>query len=79
LYQIYGSENVTPTFHWIMHMGDQIRRFGPVHGFWTYLFERLNKLLKGFTTNGHKSGVMEVTFARELKREMSLSRLVSTF
>ncbi|KZT54921.1 hypothetical protein CALCODRAFT_510434 [Calocera cornea HHB12733] len=73
--EIYGAENVTPTFHWILHMAAQIRRFGPVHGFWTYLFERLNKLLKGFATNGHKGGAMEVTFARELKREISLSRL----
>ncbi|EJT97827.1 hypothetical protein DACRYDRAFT_24787 [Dacryopinax primogenitus] len=28
-------------------MGEQVRRFGPVHGFWTFMFERLNKLLKG--------------------------------
>ncbi|KZO90608.1 hypothetical protein CALVIDRAFT_568941 [Calocera viscosa TUFC12733] len=73
--EIYGAANVTPTFHWITHMPEQIRRYGPVHGFWTFLFERLNKVLKGFQTNGHKGGVTEITFAREFKREMSLGRI----
>ncbi|KZO95468.1 hypothetical protein CALVIDRAFT_564871 [Calocera viscosa TUFC12733] len=72
---IYGSHNVTPTFHWLTHMGDQIRSYGPVHGFWTFIFERLNKLLKQFNTNGHGGGEMEVTFAREFKRYVSLLRL----
>ncbi|EJU01672.1 hypothetical protein DACRYDRAFT_16285 [Dacryopinax primogenitus] len=73
--QIYGEANVTPTFHWITHMAEQIRCFGPVHGFWTFLFERLNKVLKGYETNGHKGGEAELTFAREFKRETGLSRL----
>ncbi|KZO98187.1 hypothetical protein CALVIDRAFT_479145, partial [Calocera viscosa TUFC12733] len=75
--KIYGASNVTPTFHWITHMAAQIRRYGPVHGFWTFVFERLNKFLKAFNTSGHKGGVVEVTFAREFKREISLTRMVS--
>ncbi|KZT50088.1 hypothetical protein CALCODRAFT_488967 [Calocera cornea HHB12733] len=55
----------------------KIRRYGPVHGFWTFLFERLNKVLKAINTSGHKGGVVEVTFAREFKREMSLTRMCS--
>ncbi|KZT50540.1 hypothetical protein CALCODRAFT_444472 [Calocera cornea HHB12733] len=77
-HQIYGAQNVTPTFHWVTHMGDQVRRYGPVHGFWTFLFERLNKVLKTCQTNGHKGGAVELTFAREFKREMVLVRMVST-
>ncbi|KZO93028.1 hypothetical protein CALVIDRAFT_529810 [Calocera viscosa TUFC12733] len=73
--EIYGAANVTPTFHWLVHMAAQIQRYGPVHGFWTFLFERLNKDLKGFQTNGHKGGVTEITFAREFKRKMSLGRI----
>ncbi|KZT51686.1 hypothetical protein CALCODRAFT_423135, partial [Calocera cornea HHB12733] len=66
--QIYGPTSVTPTFHWLTHMPEQVRRYGPVHGFWAFLFERLNKLLKSFNTNNHQGGEMEVTFAREFKR-----------
>ncbi|KZT57362.1 hypothetical protein CALCODRAFT_508810 [Calocera cornea HHB12733] len=55
----------------------KIRRYGPVHGFWTFLFERLNKVLKAINTSGHKGGVVEVTFAREFKREISLTRMCS--
>jgi hypothetical protein len=58
-------------------MPEQVRRYGPVHGFWTFLFERLNKLLKSFNTNGHQSSEMEVTFAREFKRYVMLLRTVS--
>ncbi|EJU01062.1 hypothetical protein DACRYDRAFT_39912, partial [Dacryopinax primogenitus] len=67
---IYGSNNITPTFHWTMHMPMQIRHFGPVHRCWTFLFKRLNKVLKMINTSGHKGGVVEVTFAREFKREI---------
>ncbi|KZO96677.1 hypothetical protein CALVIDRAFT_481011, partial [Calocera viscosa TUFC12733] len=74
---IYGASNVTPTFHWITHLAAQIHRYGPVHGFWTFIFERLNKFLKAFNTSGHKGGVVEVTFAREFKREISLTCMVS--
>ncbi|KZT60353.1 hypothetical protein CALCODRAFT_533217, partial [Calocera cornea HHB12733] len=70
LLQIYGVSNVTPTFHWVTHMPAQIRRYGPVHSFWTFLFERLNKVLKAINTSGHKGGVVEVTFAREFKHEI---------
>ncbi|EJU03312.1 hypothetical protein DACRYDRAFT_115499 [Dacryopinax primogenitus] len=73
--QIYGAENATPTMHWVTHMPEQIRRYGPIHGFWTFLFERLNKVLKNVPTNGHKGGTIEISFARAFKREMSLARM----
>ncbi|KZT60267.1 hypothetical protein CALCODRAFT_480790 [Calocera cornea HHB12733] len=73
--QIYGSKCVTPTFHWLTHMDAQIRRYGPVHGFWTYLYERLNKVMKTYRTNNHGGGELEVTFSREWKREMMIARL----
>ncbi|KAF7372087.1 alcohol dehydrogenase [Mycena venus] len=40
---------VKPNFHYITHIFQIIRDFGPVYGFWTFLFERLNKLLKATT------------------------------
>ncbi|EJU02782.1 hypothetical protein DACRYDRAFT_36495, partial [Dacryopinax primogenitus] len=63
--QIYGMLNVTPTFHWITHMDEQFAGYGPAHGWWTFLFKQLNKLLKQFKTNHHGGGEMEVTFAHE--------------
>ncbi|EJT96844.1 hypothetical protein DACRYDRAFT_30212, partial [Dacryopinax primogenitus] len=62
---IYGSENVTLMFHWLMHMPDQIWLFSTLNGFWTFLFKRLNKILKSIETNGHKHGMLEITFAHE--------------
>ncbi|MCP6657865.1 hypothetical protein NL521_28435, partial [Klebsiella pneumoniae] len=58
------------------HIFDQIRDYGPVYGFWTYLFERLNKLLKSYSSNNHAGGELEVTFFREFWRETRLRRMV---
>ena len=29
-----------PNHHWALHLPDQLRDFGPVYGFWTFLGER---------------------------------------
>ncbi|EJU02722.1 hypothetical protein DACRYDRAFT_15351 [Dacryopinax primogenitus] len=75
--EIYGEINVTPTFHWVTHMAAQVRCFGPAQGFWTFLFEHLNKVLKTIRTNRRKRGGVELTFAQEFKRELSISRLTT--
>ena len=67
---------VKPNFHYITHIIDQIRDFGPVYGFWTYLFERLNKMLKSYAVNNHGEGELEVTFMREYMRETRLRSMV---
>ena len=36
--------------------------FGPVAGFWTYIFEQLNKTLKSQKHNNHGRGVLEMTW-----------------
>lgn len=59
-----------------MHTPECIRDFGPLHGFWTFLFERLNKVLKGYSTNNHSGGEVEATFFREFHRSVLTSRLV---
>ncbi|KAJ7470860.1 hypothetical protein FB451DRAFT_1472522 [Mycena latifolia] len=53
-----------------------IRDFGPLYGFWTFLFERLNKLLKSYDTNNHGDGELEVTFFREFHRDANLREVV---
>ncbi|KAL5512094.1 hypothetical protein ACEPAG_3615 [Sanghuangporus baumii] len=37
-------EDVKPNFHWVVHLFDQIYDYGPVYSFWTFIFERLNKV-----------------------------------
>jgi hypothetical protein len=70
---------VKPNFHYITHIFQIIRDFGPVYGFWTFLFERLNKLLKSYDTNNHADGELEVTFFREFHRDANLREVVSLY
>ncbi|KAJ7712854.1 hypothetical protein B0H16DRAFT_1811810 [Mycena metata] len=68
---------VKPNFHYITHIFKIIRDFGPVYGFWTFLFERLNKLLKSYDTNNHGDGELELTFFREFHRDANLREVLS--
>lgn len=67
---------IKPNHHYVTHIFEQILDYGPVYSFWTYLFERLNKVLKGYTGNNHKNGGIEVTFMREFSREAPLRGIV---
>ena len=66
-----------PNFHWVTHIFDQLEDYGPVYNFWTFLFERLNKVLKSFSVNNHGGGEVEVTFFRAFARDVALRDLVS--
>ena len=63
---------MTPSFHWVTHIFDQIRDYGPVYGFWPFAAERLNKTLKDYNTNCHSGGRLETTFLRSFKRDVRL-------
>ncbi|GJE84480.1 hypothetical protein PsYK624_005560 [Phanerochaete sordida] len=69
-------DHVKPNHHYVTHTFDQIPDYGPVYGFWTYLFERLNKVLKGFSVNGHAGGELEVTFFRQFHRQAKLQSML---
>ncbi|EMD34886.1 hypothetical protein CERSUDRAFT_75776 [Gelatoporia subvermispora B] len=69
--------HIKPNFHFITHIFTQIEDFGPVYGFWTFLFERLNKILKNYAVNNHDGGELEVTFMREFDRERRLRCMVN--
>lgn len=77
--QKVGSKDVKPNFHWVTRIFDQILDYGPVYGFWTFVFERLNKVLKNYLTNNHAGGELETTFIWEFMRNTSLQHLVSIF
>lgn len=48
----------------------------PVYGFWAFTYERLNKTLKGYKTNGHAGGEREVSMFRGFKKDVRLRELV---
>ena len=58
-------------------MPDFVRDYGPLREFWTFLFERLNKVLKSYKTGNHAGGELEVSFFREFQRTIRTSALVS--
>ncbi|KAJ7852606.1 hypothetical protein B0H13DRAFT_2359401 [Mycena leptocephala] len=62
LIPLYGSSSIKPNHHYATHTSECIRNFGPLREFWTFLFERLNKLLKSIKTNNHGNGELEMTF-----------------
>jgi hypothetical protein len=53
-----------------------MRDFGPMYGFWTFLFERLNKVLKSYKLNNHGFGHLEVSFFHEFHRTNRVSQMV---
>ncbi|KAH9928238.1 hypothetical protein B0H21DRAFT_712161 [Amylocystis lapponica] len=55
----------------------KIDDYGPVYGFWTFLTERLNKVLKSYSTNNHDGGELEVTFFRAFSRDVRLRTLLN--
>ncbi|KAG1796123.1 hypothetical protein EV424DRAFT_1353275 [Suillus variegatus] len=75
LIHLYGSGVIKPNHHFATHVGACCRNFGPLHDFWTFLFERLNKVLKSFKTNNHANGDLETTFFREFQRTCEIGRL----
>ncbi|KIJ06688.1 hypothetical protein PAXINDRAFT_158658 [Paxillus involutus ATCC 200175] len=75
LITLYGSSCLKPNHHYACHTATYARNFGPLNGFWTFLFERLNKVLKSFKTNNHASGELETTFFNEFHRTCQSSRL----
>jgi hypothetical protein len=48
---IYGSNKITPSQHFITHIVDCIRDYGPCHVFWLFAFERVNGMLTKASTN----------------------------
>ncbi|KIO12035.1 hypothetical protein M404DRAFT_125672, partial [Pisolithus tinctorius Marx 270] len=64
--------------HYATHIGDCARNFGPLHNFWMFLFECLNKILKSFKANNHANSELEATFFKEFHRTCETSRVIYT-
>lgn len=65
-----------PNHHYATHVPECIYDFGPLHCFWTFLFERINKVLKSYNSANHSGGELEVSFFREFHRTIQQSRVV---
>lgn len=56
---LFPYDNLKPNHHASLHIPEGLSRFGPMHGWWTYPFERLNGLLQQFRTN-NRFGKLEL-------------------
>jgi hypothetical protein len=65
-----------PNHHWAVHTADQIRDFGPMHDFWTFLTERLNKILKNVNNNNWGGGRLEISMMRAFGRDSQFETMV---
>ncbi|KAF7334183.1 hypothetical protein MVEN_02324500 [Mycena venus] len=65
--QLCEADSCKPNLHWAIHVPEQIRDFGPLHGFWAFLPERLNKVLKNTNSNNWTGGRLEVSMMREFQ------------
>lgn len=53
VFDVHPSMQGIPNLHFISHLVEDIRNFGPVYGYWNFALEQVNKLLKNINTNGH--------------------------
>jgi hypothetical protein len=74
--QLYGPSVIRPNHHYAIHTPEFVRDYGPLTEFWTFLFERMNKVLKSFKTSNHAGGELETSFFREFLRTVRESRRV---
>ncbi|KAJ7277643.1 hypothetical protein C8J57DRAFT_173563 [Mycena rebaudengoi] len=77
LVTLYGPEVIRPNHHYATHTSRSVRNYGPLHEFWTFLFERLNKVLKSYKTSNHAGGELETSFFREFQRTVQQTRLLA--
>ena len=64
---LYGASFITPNMHLHCHLGEVVRDFGPVYGFWLFSFERYNGILKNIDTNSKDR--FELTFMKQFLRD----------
>ncbi|KAJ7142859.1 hypothetical protein C8R44DRAFT_866139 [Mycena epipterygia] len=75
--ELYGADNMKPNHHWAIHIPDQVVQYGPLNGFWAFLTERLNKILKNLNSNNWTSGRLEVSMMREFHRSTRITSVLS--
>lgn len=79
LVELYGSEGLRPNHHLLLHLGMFLRRLGPVHGWWTFAFERYNGIIQRFNTNNRIGGFYSIISPLMAIDAESAGELESTF
>ncbi|KAF7377085.1 hypothetical protein MSAN_00127100 [Mycena sanguinolenta] len=77
LCRLYGTDVIKPNHHYATHTPEDVRNYGPLQEFWTFLFERINKVLKSFNSSNHSGGELETSFFREFHRTIQTSRILA--
>ncbi|KAJ7757939.1 hypothetical protein B0H16DRAFT_1822615 [Mycena metata] len=77
LMTLYGKDVIKPNHHYATHTAENVRDYGPLQEFWTFLFERINKVLKSYNSSNHSGGELETSFFREFHRTIQTSRILA--
>lgn len=75
--QVYDVAAMKPNLHFATHTVAQICDYGPVPGFWVFLGERLNNILKETNLNNQHGGQLEITMMQAFGHNAQLQDLVS--
>ncbi|KAF5343750.1 hypothetical protein D9758_015346 [Tetrapyrgos nigripes] len=73
--QLFPEKKITAYQHMSLHFGSMLRRFGPVHSWRCFPFERYNYLIQNTPTNG-RLGDLEKTFFDRFCMVQKLRRLL---
>ncbi|KAK0470420.1 uncharacterized protein EV420DRAFT_1616565 [Desarmillaria tabescens] len=73
LIQLYSTSVIKPNHHYATHTASCMCDYGPLHCFWTFLFERINKVPKSYNSGNHSGGELEVSFFQEFHRTVQQS------
>ncbi|KAJ3530036.1 hypothetical protein NMY22_g8740 [Coprinellus aureogranulatus] len=79
LVELFGPEVLTINHHLSLHLPDFLRRLGPVHGWWTFAFERYNGIIQRFNTNNKFGELLVIHFDRKARLIDGAGELESTF
>lgn len=63
LVRLFSDKYVRINHHLTLHLAECLRRFGPVHGWWAFPFERYNGIIRGENIN-NKFGEPPACFHR---------------
>ncbi|KAI0055727.1 hypothetical protein BV25DRAFT_1873038 [Artomyces pyxidatus] len=74
---LYKDAKIQPNHHYVCHMPDLLRSFGPVPAWRAFGFERYNYLLQRINTN-MRFGELELTFMRTMSRTSNLRMIMTS-
>ncbi|XP_028395767.1 uncharacterized protein LOC114519789 [Dendronephthya gigantea] len=73
--RLYPHASIIPKMHYLIHVPDEILRFGPPRNIWTMRFEAKHSFLKSSITKNFKNVPKSVAFAHQ--REMCWNLMAS--